>query len=153
MSAALPLVLLVDDDPNDQELARIALEKTKIPHRLVVARDGAEAIAWLQSSGTPESANGDLPHLTLLDLKLPKVTGLEVLKHLRASEKTRHLPIVIFTSSNEERDLSASYGFGANAYIRKPNDFGEYKATVADMGRFWILRNECPAEAREANIS
>ncbi len=147
MSQGQPIVLLIDDDPNDQELAKIALEKSQIPHRLMVARDGAEALAFMRSASGSATTAPQLPHLVLLDLKLPKVNGLEVLELLRAENETSIVPIVVFTSSNEERDLERSYELGANAYIRKPNDFKEYKDTVADMGRFWILRNQSPPTA------
>jgi two-component system response regulator len=136
----LPTVLLIDDDPNDEELARIALEATAIPHQLVVRRDGAEALAWLRDLELNEA----LPCLILLDLKLPKITGLEVLEQLRQGARTKVLPVIVFTSSSELRDLRRSYDLGANAYIRKPVDFSQYRQTVADLGRFWILRNNPP---------
>lgn len=137
-----PLVFLIDDDANDEELARIALERAKIPHRLVVARDGAEALDWLFSRGTHAGRPEGTPRVILLDLKLPKMNGLEVLEQIRGNEGTRMLPVVVFTSSVEGRDLTESYSRGANAYIRKPVDFRQYKALVADVGNFWIQRNQ-----------
>ena len=143
MSQKKPIVLLVDDDANDEELARIALDETEIPHELMVKRDGAEMLAWMDGV---ETAGGTdyYPHFILLDLKLPKVTGLEVLEKLRLGKVTKDLPVVVFTSSNEEKDLVKSYQAGANAYIRKPIDFREYQQTICDMARFWILRNQSP---------
>lgn len=142
MAQRKPIILLVDDDANDEELAKIALEATSIPHQLVIQRDGAEALKWLHEA-RDKNENG-LPHLVLLDLKLPKVTGLEVLENLRSHMATKSLPVVIFTSSIEARDLHDSYEFGANAYIRKPIDFKQYRETVGDMARFWILHNHSP---------
>lgn len=143
MEIKKPLVLLVDDDSNDEELAKIALEGTDIPHDLVIKRDGAEALKWLGDNFNT-SGQAHWPHLVVLDLKLPKVTGLEVLEKIRSDKVTKSLPVVIFTSSNEEKDLIRSYECGANAYIRKPIDFDEYRETVGDMARFWILHNQSP---------
>jgi two-component system response regulator len=137
-----PLILLVDDDPNDQELARIALRSSGVKHRLDMARDGAEAIERLRQ-GAVQGGTG-LPHLVLLDLKLPKMTGLEVLESVRGSAPTKLLPVVVFTSSIEEKDVVDSYELGANAYIRKPVDFEEYSRLVADLMAFWIVRNQAP---------
>ena len=122
----------------------IALEQTDVPHALVVKSDGAEALEWVTHQQILHRGDQTWPHLVLLDLKLPKVTGLEVLKRLRSDPATMHLPVVIFSSSNEERDLEQSYELGANAYIRKPIVFSEYRATLADLSRFWILRNSVP---------
>jgi two-component system response regulator len=137
-----PLILLVDDDANDEELARIALEDSRIPHRLTVVRDGAEALDWLAQYGRASSGPEATPQLILLDLKLPKVDGLEVLDQLRHDQRTRIIPVVVFTSSNEDRDLFEAYRRGANAYLRKPVDFREYKALIIDVGTFWIRRNQ-----------
>lgn len=142
-----PLILLIDDDENDEELARIALTRSQIPHRLQVARDGAEALDWLFQRGgfrRSERASEAGPRLILLDLKLPKLNGLEVLEQIRHDERTRLLPVVVFTSSVEEKDLSESYRRGANAYIRKPIDFREYKELIVDVGTFWIRHNQMP---------
>jgi CheY-like chemotaxis protein len=137
-----PLILLVDDDPNDQELARIALQSSGVRHRLEIARDGAEAIERLRQGALQGGAG--LPYLMLLDLKLPKVTGLEVLEKIRGSAATKLLPVVVFTSSIEEKDVVDSYDLGANAYIRKPVDFDEYSKLIADLVAFWIVRNQAP---------
>jgi two-component system, response regulator len=142
-----PLILLVDDDANDEELARIALERAQIPHRLVVARDGADALDWLFKRGD-HAGRGEEPslRLILLDLKLPRLNGLEVLEHIRRDERTKSVPVVVFTSSLEQNDVSDSYRLGANAYIRKPVDFHEYKELILDVGGFWIRRNQIPLE-------
>jgi two-component system response regulator len=138
-----PVVLLVDDDSNDEELARVALQRAGIAHRLLVVRDGAEAIDWLFSQGKHAGRDPELkPQLVLLDLKMPKVSGLEVVEALRKDERTRLLPIVVFTSSNEEGDLKESYRLGANAHVRKPIDFGEYKKLLADVSTFWLVHNQ-----------
>ena len=144
-----PLILLVDDDANDEELARIALEDSQIPHRLVVVRDGAEALDWLSQHGPASAAGAVTPHLILLDLKLPKVNGLEVLEQIRNAQRTRLVPVVVFTSSIEDRDLLEAYRRGANAYIRKPVDFHEYKALIVDVGAFWIRRNRTTDQDQE----
>jgi CheY-like chemotaxis protein len=142
-----PLILLVDDDSNDEELARIALERAQIPHRLFVVRDGAEALDWLFRRGVFEDREEERsPQLILLDLKLPKVNGLEVLEHLRGDARTKSVPVVVFTSSLEQRDVTESYRLGANAYIRKPVDFREYKELILEVGSFWIRRNQTPME-------
>ena len=143
-----PLILLVDDDADDEELARVAFERAQIPHRLQVARDGAEALDWLFQRGefaASERTTAATPRLILLDLKLPKLNGLEVLAQIRHDERTKLLPVVVFTSSAEPKDLSESYRRGANAYIRKPVDFHEYKQLIADVGAFWICHNQLPA--------
>jgi two-component system response regulator len=139
---AAPLIFLVDDDPNDQELARIALRSSGVQHRLEIARDGAEAIERLRQ-GALQGGTG-LPYLMLLDLKLPKMTGLEVLERVRGAAATKLLPVVVFTSSLEEKDVIDSYELGANAYIRKPVDFDEYSKLIADLVAFWIVRNQAP---------
>ena len=143
--ADLPLLLLVDDDPNDEELARLALQRIGIPHLLRVARDGAEALDWLFAEGAHAGRDpATAPRVVLLDLKLPKVNGIEVLAALRHDARTRLLPVVVFTSSNEDKDLQESYRRGANAYVRKPIDFGEYKRLIADVGTFWMTHNQPP---------
>ncbi len=143
--ADLPLLLLVDDDPNDEELARLALQRIGIPHLLRVAHDGAEALEWLFAEGAHAGRDpAAAPRVVLLDLKLPKVNGIEVLAAMRHDERTRLLPVVVFTSSNEDKDLQESYRRGANAYVRKPTDFGEYKKLIADVGAFWMTRNQPP---------
>ena len=149
-----PLILLVDDDANDEELARIALEYAAIPHRLQVVRDGVEALDWLLRRGPftdrdPEPA----PHLILLDLKLPRLGGLEVLERIRRDARTRLVPVVVFTSSSETSDLEEAYRRGANAYVRKPVDFQDYKNLIVDVGTFWIRRNQRPIPERAGGLS
>ena len=133
------VILLIEDDPDDIELTRRAFKKSKISNRLVVAQDGAEALDYLANCETD-----DLPVLILLDLKLPKITGLEVLRSLRAADRTRLIPIVVLTSSTEEQDIVESYSLGANSYIRKPVDFLQFVASVQQLGLYWLLLNEPP---------
>ena len=137
-------ILLVEDNPNDEALTLRALRKNDINDRVVVARDGAEALDYLFATGPYQNPTPALPRVVLLDLKLPKVDGLEVLRRMRAHARTRLLPVVILTSSNEERDLLAGYGSGANSYIRKPVDFTEFAETVRHLGRYWLHLNEIP---------
>jgi CheY-like chemotaxis protein len=136
-------ILLIEDNPDDEALTLRALEKNNIKNDVVVVRDGAEALDYL--FGTGSYAGRDLtimPQLTLLDLKLPKVDGLEVLRRLRANEHTRLLPVVILTSSNEEQDRVNGYGLGANSYVRKPIDFGQFIDAVRQLGLYWLILNE-----------
>lgn len=141
----VPIIFLVDDDDNDEELARIAFERAGLPHRLCVARDGAEALDWLFCRGSHDGRPPtEVPHVVLLDLKLPRLTGLEVLAALRDDPRTARLPVVVFTSSLEQRDLEDAYRFGANAYVRKPVDYREYKALIAEVGSFWTRHNQLP---------
>jgi two-component system response regulator len=136
-------ILLVEDNPNDEALTLRALKKNNIQDRVVVARDGAEALDYLFATGAYQDRSpSDVPRVVLLDLKLPKIDGLEVLRRLRANASTRLLPVVILTSSNEERDLVAGYGSGANSYIRKPVDFTEFAETIRHLGRYWLQLNE-----------
>ncbi|HZH43501.1 MAG TPA: response regulator [Lysobacter sp.] len=133
-------ILLVEDNQDDEELTRIAFERASIGHPLEVARDGEEALAALQRP------DGLLPALVLLDLKLPKIDGLEVLQRMRADPRTRLLPVVVLTSSRAQRDIAESYRLGANSYIRKPVDFDQFVATVQQLGRYWLALNELPLE-------
>jgi DNA-binding response OmpR family regulator len=135
------MILLVEDNPDDETLTRRALAKNNIQNEVRVARDGAEALELLQTV-TPE--------LVLLDLKLPKVDGLEVLRRIRADERTHLLPVVILTSSKEERDLVAGYGLGANSYIRKPVDFAQFVEAVRQLGLYWLVLNQSPPPRRPA---
>jgi two-component system response regulator len=138
-------ILLVEDNPNDEALTLRALKKNNIQDRVVVARDGAEALDYLFATGPYQGRDpAEVPRVIFLDLKLPKVDGLEVLRRLRADPRTRLLPVVILTSSNEERDLLAGYGSGANSYIRKPVDFTQFSETVRDLGKYWLHHNEAP---------
>jgi two-component system response regulator len=136
-------ILLVEDNADDEELTLRALARSHVGNRVVVARDGAEALGYLL--GTPEApALGPLPALVLLDLKLPKIDGLEVLQRLRAAPRTRRLPVVILTSSGEERDLIEAYDRGANSYVRKPVDFVQFVEAVKQLGLFWLVVNQPP---------
>jgi CheY-like chemotaxis protein len=137
------IILLIEDNPDDEALTLRALEKNNIKNDVLVVRDGAEALDYL--FGTGPYAGRDLtvmPQVTLLDLKLPKVDGLEVLRQLRANELTRLLPVVILTSSNEEQDRVNGYGLGANSYVRKPIDFGQFIDAVRQLGLYWLILNE-----------
>ena len=137
------IILLIEDNPDDEALTLRALEKNNIKNDVVVVHDGAEALDYLFATGS--YAGRDLtimPQLTLLDLKLPKVDGLEVLRRLRADELTRLLPVVILTSSNEEQDRVNGYGLGANSYVRKPIDFGQFIDAVRQLGLYWLILNE-----------
>ena len=137
------VILLIEDNPDDEALTLRALEKNNIKNDVVVAHDGAEALDYL--FGTGSYAGRDLtimPQLILLDLKLPKVDGLEVLRRMRANELTRLLPVVILTSSNEEQDRINGYGLGANSYVRKPIDFGQFIDAVRQLGLYWLILNE-----------
>jgi two-component system, response regulator len=138
------VILLVEDNPDDVELTLRAFKKNNILNRVVVARDGVEALDYLFGAGS----NGrDLPAVMLLDLKLPKVDGLEVLRRVRSDPRTRFLRVVVLTSSREDQDVSQSYASGANSYIRKPVDFDEFMTAVGQLGLYWLLLNETPPEA------
>ena len=137
------VILLVEDNPDDEALTRRALQRNNVKNELIVARDGQEALDYLLGGGR-------LPHLILLDLKLPKIDGLEVLRRLRADERTRLLPVVVLTSSNEERDLVSSYRLGANSYVRKPVDFNEFSEAARQLGLYWLLLNEPPPQRIKA---
>lgn len=135
-------ILLVEDNPDDEALTLRALKKNSICNEIVVAHDGAEALDYLHGNG-----NG-LPALVLLDLKLPKVGGLEVLRRVRSESRTRRLPVVILTTSMEEQDLINGYDLGANSYIRKPVDFAQFTEAVRQLGLYWLTLNECPPSPR-----
>jgi two-component system response regulator len=141
------MILLVEDNPDDEALTRRALAKNNIQNEVRVARDGAEALALLFGTGAEVGAIV-VPEVVLLDLKLPKVDGLEVLRRIRADERTRMLPVVILTSSREERDMISGYGLGANSYIRKPVDFGEFVEAVRQLGLYWLVLNQAPPPQR-----
>ena len=139
------LILLVEDNPDDVDLTLRAFAKNKLQNKVVVARDGQEALDFLFTAGKYRDRDpNDVPQMILLDLKLPKVDGLEVLKRLRAEESTRRLPVVILTSSKEERDLIDGYNLGANSYVRKPVNFEEFTEAVRQLGLYWLVLNEAP---------
>jgi two-component system, response regulator len=144
-------ILLVEDNPDDELLTLRALKKNNVFNKVVVARDGAEALDYLFGEGAYEGRDvSDIPQVVLLDLKLPKVDGLEVLRRLRADERTRLLPVVILTSSREQQDLLDGYGYGANSYVRKPVDFAQFSRAVEQLELYWLVLNESPlAEAYE----
>lgn len=144
-------ILLVEDNPDDEALTLRALEKNNITNEVAVARDGAEALDWLFGRGAHEGREaGALPEVVLLDLKLPKVDGLEVLRQLRADERTKLLPVIILTASQEESDLIEGYSCGANSYIRKPVDFAQFMEAVRQLGLYWLVLNEPPPKPRGA---
>jgi two-component system response regulator len=138
-------ILLVEDNPDDEELTLLSLRKNNLAHDIVVVRDGVEAIEFLFGNG--QHAQRDVAHVPtviLLDLKLPKLDGLGVLKRLRADERTRTLPVVVLTSSSQDADVIASYNLGANSYVRKPVEFGAFVEAVSSLGLYWVLLNRPP---------
>lgn len=139
------VILLVEDNPDDEALTLRALRKSNIANAVVVARDGVEALDFLFGTGTHSGRDAhEPPTLVMLDLKLPKVSGLEVLRKLRADGRTARVPCVVFTSSTEEQDLVKSYELGANSYVRKPVDFARFSDAVRQLGMYWLLVNERP---------
>ncbi len=132
-------ILLVEDNPDDEALTLRALKRNNILNKVIVARDGVEALDYLDAC-EPDA----LPEVVLLDLKLPRIDGLEVLRRVRENEKTRRLAVVILTSSNEERDIIAGYDLGANSYIRKPVDFEQFMEAVRQLGVYWLVLNVTP---------
>ena len=143
------MILLVEDNPDDEALTLHALKKNNILNEVVVAHDGVEALDYLFSKGSYSSRDRSvMPEVILLDLKLPKVDGLEVLRQVRNDERTRLLPVVILTSSKEERDMIESYSLGANSYIRKPVDFIQFGDAVQQLGLYWLVLNVAPPKIR-----
>jgi two-component system response regulator len=138
------IVLLVEDNSSDEALTLRALRKSNIGNDVVVVRDGAEALDYLLGRRSDPAGAHAMPQLVLLDLNLPKIDGLEVLRRIRADERTKLLPVVILTSSGEEQDIVRGYGFGANAYVRKPADFIQFANAVLQLGLFWLMVNEPP---------
>ena len=137
------IILLVEDNPSDVGLTQRALAKSRVSNELVVAEDGQEALDYLFGAGAYAGREvTELPALVLLDLKLPRVDGLEVLRQIRADERTRRLPVVILTTSKEEQDVAQSYDLGANSYIRKPVDFTQFAQAVEHLGLYWLVLNE-----------
>jgi len=137
-------ILLVEDDPKDTELTMTALEEYNLSNEVVVASDGEEALDYLYHRGKFQRRSGDNPAVMLLDLKLPKVDGLEVLQKVKADENLKMIPVVVLTSSREERDMVSSYKLGVNAYVVKPVDFHEFVNAIKELGVFWAIINEPP---------
>ncbi|MEH2045390.1 response regulator [Nostoc sp.] len=139
------MILLVEDNPDDEALTLRALKKNNILNEVVVAHDGVEALDYLFGKGVYTARDMSvMPNLILLDLKLPKMDGLEVLRHLRTDHRTKILPVVILTSSKEEQDLINGYSLGANSYVRKPVDFSQFSEAVRQLGLYWFVLNESP---------
>jgi CheY-like chemotaxis protein len=139
------MIMLVEDNPDDEALTLRALRKNNIQNTVVVARDGVEALDYLFGTGIHAARDTRLkPVVVLLDLKLPKIDGVEVLRRLRADERTKLIPVVVLTSSKEEQDLINSYSFGCNSYIRKPVDFVQFVEAVRQLGLYWLVLNEAP---------
>jgi two-component system response regulator len=143
------VILLVEDNADDEALTLRALQKNNIKNEVVVAHDGAEAFDYLFGTGKYAGRNPDLmPQVVLLDLKLPKVEGLEVLRRIRADKRTKRLPVVILTSSVEEQDRITGYDLGANSYVRKPVDFAQFTEAARQLGLYWLVLNEPPPARR-----
>ncbi|HDQ45757.1 MAG TPA: response regulator [bacterium] len=143
------IILLVEDNPDDEELTLRTLKKHHIMNEVIVAHDGAEALEYLFGDGKDSDGNGrERPVLIMLDIKLPRISGLEVLKHIRGDHRTKYLPVVILTSSDEDRDLVESYRLGANSYVRKPVNFLEFQNAVQQLTLYWLLLNEAPSMTR-----
>jgi two-component system response regulator len=144
------IILLVEDNADDEALTIRALRRNNVANEIVVAHDGEEALDFFTGTGVwAERGLPRLPEVVLLDLKLPKVDGLEVLKRIRAEQRTKYLPVVVLTSSSEEGDLVESYRLGANSYVRKPVDFSEFGQAVGQLGLYWLLLNQVPSRGLE----
>jgi two-component system response regulator len=153
IGSSTKVILLVEDNRDDEKLTLRAFQKKNVANPVVVARDGLEALDYLFGTGTHAGRNvGETPSVILLDLKLPKIGGLEVLKRIRADNRTRNVPVVVLTSSKEEQDLVASYDLGANSYIRKPVDFEKFVEVAGALGLYWLLWNE-PPPAQRAHLA
>ena len=148
MSEAIEVeILLVEDNPQDTELILRALSKANLANKIVHVQDGQQAMEWLFCTGEFADRNiGSRPKLVLLDLKLPKIDGLEVLRAIRSDDRTRHLPVVVMTSSSEQRDLIESYNLGVNSYVVKPVEFKSFSAAVLQLGHYWLLVNQRPRQ-------
>jgi CheY-like chemotaxis protein len=145
--SALTRILIVEDDPNDLELTLMALGEYNLANEVVVTRDGQEALDYLYCRGEFHSRPNDNPAVVLLDLKLPRVDGLEVLQQVKADERLRMIPVVVLTSSHEEKDMVRSYKLGVNAYVVKPVDFHEFVNAVKELGVFWAIINKPPPDS------
>jgi len=144
-SITASVILLVEDNPDDVELTRRALRKANVSNEMVVAQDGVEALDYLFATGNYQGRDTSVPpSVILLDLKLPKLDGLEVLKRVREDERTKLYPVVVLTTSNEERDILESYSLGANSYVRKPVDFDQFTEAARQLGLYWLLINQSP---------
>jgi two-component system, response regulator len=145
------IILLVEDNPDDEALTLRAIHKNHIVNPVAVARDGVEALDYLFCTGAYSGRDpGEVPAVVLLDLKLPKLDGLEVLRRLRNDERTRLVPVVILTTSTEERDIVDSYSLGANSYVRKPVDFEQFNQAVGQLGMYWLLLNQPPIISKQS---
>ncbi len=144
-------ILMVEDDPKDVELTLTALDEYNLANEVIVTRDGEEALDYLYCRGNFTTRSSDNPAVLLLDLKLPKVNGLEVLQQIRSDEKLRMIPVVVLTSSHEEKDMVASYKLGVNAYVVKPVDFHEFVNAIKELGVFWAVINEPPPGSIKRN--
>jgi len=142
------VILLVEDNPDDEALTLRALRKNKVANDIIVARDGAEALDYLFATGKHAGRNPrETPQVVLLDIRLPKVDGMEILRRIRQDERTRYVPVVILTSSKEEQDLVNGYKLGANSYVRKPVDFDQFVEAARHLGLYWLVLNEGPPHA------
>jgi len=138
-------ILLIEDNPNDEKLTVLALKEGKVVNQIVVAHDGVEALDYLFGTGKYEGRDVSImPALILLDLKLPKIDGLDVLKRIRSEKQTKYLPVVVLTTSSEDRDITESYDLGANSYVCKPVDFKEFINAAKQLGLYWMLLNASP---------
>lgn len=143
------IILLIEDNPDDVDLTLHAFEKSKVLNKIVVAHDGKEALDYLYAVGSFAGRDSkEMPEVALLDLKLPKIQGLEVLRRIRADERTRRLPVVVLTSSKEEQDILRSYDLGANSFVQKPVDFSQFVEAARQLGLYWLVMNE-PAPMRK----
>ena len=146
------IILLIEDNQDDVDLTLRAFDQNHIANQLVVARDGEEALAYLFGQGEDAGRSEHrMPEVVLLDLKLPKIDGLEVLRRVRSDERTRRIPVVVLTSSTEEQDVLRSYDLGANSFVQKPVDFVEFVAAARQLGLYWLALNKPPAESRPAD--
>ena len=146
--STLGRILIVEDDPNDVELTLTALEEYNLANEVVITRDGEEALDYLYCRGNFQARSNDNPAVLLLDLKLPKRDGLEVLRQIKSDEKLKLIPVVVLTSSKEDEDIVRSYALGANAYVRKPVDFLQFSEAARTLGLFWLVLNESPPVRR-----